>query len=71
MPQHNDRSAFILALLITCGLGWGMVYFVRYLWPRLPGWLALILFILLATMVIGYPIYALARWSDRYLQRRK
>ena len=30
---------------------------------------ALILFILLAVMAIGYPIYALARWSDRYLAR--
>jgi hypothetical protein len=26
---------------------------------------------LLAVMVIGYPIYALARWSDQYLTRLK
>jgi membrane protein implicated in regulation of membrane protease activity len=71
MPESSDRNAFIFALVITLGLGWGTVYFVQAVWPLLPGWLALILFIILAAAVIGYPIYALARWSDRYLQRRK
>ena len=50
---------------------WGLVYFVTEWWGRLPKTVALILFILLAVMVIGYPIYALARWSDRYLARAR
>lgn len=69
--QHNDIMAFIIALVVTSGLAWVMVYFVRELWPMLPGWLTLILFILLAVAVIGYPIYALAKWSNRYLARSR
>jgi hypothetical protein len=67
------RRDDILALLVSLGttglLLWGLVYLVTEWWGRLPRAVALILFILLAVMVIGYPIYALARWSDRYLAR--
>ncbi len=69
--QRQDFSAFILALLITGGLTWILIYFWNELWPILPGWLAMIVFIFLASAVIGYPIYALAKWSDRYLARTK
>ena len=71
MMQRNDISALLVALLITAATGWGLVYFVRELWPRLPPWLSMLVFIFLAGAVIGYPIVALARWSDRYLQRHQ
>jgi xanthosine utilization system XapX-like protein len=69
--QRSDIGALIVALTITAALAWGIVYFVQELWPRLPPWLAMLGFIFLAVAVIGYPIYALARWSDRYLERRR
>jgi hypothetical protein len=69
--QRNDSHAVITALAITLALGWGLVYFVRELWPRLPPWLSMLVFIFLAAAVIGYPILALARWSDRYLERHQ
>ena len=69
--QRSDLIALLFALGVTLALGWGLVYFVREIWPLLPPWLSMILFILLAVIVIGYPIYTLARWSDRYLARRK
>jgi hypothetical protein len=50
---------------------WGLIYFIRELWPLLPPWLALLVFLLLAVMMIGYPIYTLAQWSNRYLQSNK
>ncbi|MEZ5584515.1 MAG: hypothetical protein R3F37_18690 [Candidatus Competibacteraceae bacterium] len=71
MLQKSDIGAVVLALAVTLGLGWVAVYFVRDLWPVLPGWLEMILFILLAIVVIGYPIYSLAKWSDRYLKRKE
>lgn len=67
--HRDDIPALLVSLGITGLLGWGLVYFVTEWWGRLPKAVALILFILLAVMVIGYPIYALARWSDRYLAR--
>lgn len=67
--HRDDILAFLVSLGITGLLLWGLVYFVTEWWGRLPKTVALILFILLAVMVIGYPIYALARWSDRYLAR--
>ncbi|MEE4377739.1 MAG: hypothetical protein V2J55_09545 [Candidatus Competibacteraceae bacterium] len=70
MFLKSDLGAVVFALLVTLGLGWGAVYFIRNLWPVLPSWLTLILFILLAVVVIGYPIYSLAKWSDRYLKRK-
>lgn len=67
------RRDDVLTLLVSLGttglLIGGMVYFINEWWGRLPKVVALILFILLAVMVIGYPIYALARWSDQYLAR--
>jgi len=69
--QRNDLLAFVVALLITGGLAWLLIYFWNELWPILPGWLAMIVFIFVASAVIGYPIYALAKWSDRYLARTK
>lgn len=69
--RRDDILALILALSITGLLLGGLVYFVNAWWGRLPKGVALILFILLAVMVIGYPIYALARWSDRYLARSR
>lgn len=69
--QRSDIVALLVALGITGLLVWGLVYFVQEIWPVLPPALALIIFILLAVIVIGYPIYALARFSDRYLARQK
>jgi len=70
MPQR-DWVALVMALVIFAAPVGGLVYFVRELWPRLPPWLSLLVFIALAVMVIGYPIYSLARWSDRALARQR
>ncbi len=67
--HRSDILPFLVSLGITGLLLWGLVYFVTEWWGRLPKAVALVLFILLAVAVIGYPIYALARWSDRYLAR--
>lgn len=69
--QRGDILAFLVSLGITGLMVWGLVYFVNTWWARLPKAIALIVCILLAVMVIGYPIYALARWSDRYLARTR
>ena len=69
--QRNDISALLIALGVTAAMIWGMVYFVRHIWPYLPPWLSMLIFMFLAVMVIGYPIFELARWSDRYLKRQK
>ena len=61
--------AFLFSLGITALMIWGLVYFIQEWWARLPKGVALIICILLSVMVIGYPIYAMARWSDRYLAR--
>jgi predicted transporter len=67
--QRSDILAILVSLGITGLLIWGLVYFISEWWGRFPKVVSLIIFILLAVMVIGYPIYALARWSDRYLER--
>lgn len=59
-------KAFLAALAVSAALVAGMIYFIRELWPILPGWLAMIGFIVLAVIVIGYPIYTLARWSNKH-----
>ena len=69
--QRSDILALLGSLGITGLLLWGLVYFVNEWWARLPKAVALTICILLAVMVIGYPIYALARWSDRYLARTR
>ncbi len=69
--QRSDILALLGSLGITGLLLWGLVYFVNEWWARLPKAVALTVCILLAVMVIGYPIYALARWSDRYLARTR
>ena len=69
--HRDDILTLLVSLGITGLLLWGLVYFINEWWGRLPRVVALILFILLAVMVIGYPIYALARWSDRYLARMR
>ncbi|MER2602938.1 MAG: hypothetical protein ABTR27_11315 [Candidatus Competibacter phosphatis] len=69
--QRSDILALLGSLGITGLLLWGLVYFVNEWWARLPKAVALTVCILLAVMVIGYPIYALARWSDRYLERAR
>ena len=65
--QRHDIQALLISLGITGLLMGGMAYFISAWWGRLPVAVSLILFILLAVMVIGYPIYALAQWSDRAL----
>ncbi len=67
--RREDMLAFLFSLGITALMIWGLVYFIQEWWGRLPKGVALIICILLAVMVIGYPIYAMARWSDRYLAR--
>ena len=72
--KRHDIQALLVSLGITGLLIGGMAYFISAWWGRLPKVVALILFILLAVMAIGYPIYALVQWSDRYLaqtQKRK
>jgi predicted transporter len=67
--RREDMLAFLFSLGITALMIWGLVYFIQEWWARLPKGVALIICILLSVMVIGYPIYAMARWSDRYLAR--
>jgi uncharacterized membrane-anchored protein len=69
--QRGDILAFLASLGITGLMIWGLVYFVNTWWARLPKVVALIVCVVLAVVVIGYPIYALARWSDRYLARTR
>lgn len=69
--QHNNLLAFLAALGLTGLVLWGLVYFVNEGWNRLPRSIALIVCILLAVLVIGSPIYALVRWSDRYLAQQR
>lgn len=67
--HRDDILPLLVSLGITGLLIWGMVYFVHEWWGRLPKPVALVLFVLLAVLMIGYPIFSLARWSDRYLAR--
>ena len=69
--HRNDISALLIVLGVTAAMIWGMVYFVRHIWPYLPPWLSMLIFIFLAVMVIGYPILELARWSNRYVERQQ
>ncbi len=69
--ERRNITAFLIALGIAVGLLFGLSYFVQEAWPRLPPALALIVWILLAVAVIGYPIYVLSQWSNRYLARLK
>lgn len=69
--QRSDILSFLASLGIMGLMIWGLVYFINHWWARLPTAVALIVCILLAVMVIGYPIYALARWSERYLARAR
>ncbi|HOW76485.1 MAG TPA: hypothetical protein P5102_07120 [Candidatus Competibacteraceae bacterium] len=69
--QRSDLLTFLISLSITGLLIWGLVYFINTWWDRLPKVVALIICVVMAIMVIGYPIYALARWSDQYLARIK
>ncbi len=69
--QRSDLLTFLISLSITGLLIWGLVYFINTWWDRLPKVVALIICVVMAVMVIGYPIYALARWSDQYLARLK
>ena len=66
---RSDLLTLGLVLLVTTGLVLAGVYFVEELWPVLPQGVALAISVLLAVAVIGYPIYALAQWSNRYLAR--
>ncbi len=67
--RSRDLITFLTALGITALLVLGAIYFVREIWPRLPPALSVVIFILLAVIVIGYPIYVLGQWSNRYLAR--
>ena len=69
--KRSHIGGFLIVSGITATMIWGLIYFIRELWPLLPPWLALLVFILTAVMIIGYPIYALAQWSNRYLQSNK
>lgn len=65
----NDVLGFAVALTVTAGFAWALVALFRHGWTMLPLWLALVLCIALAVVVIGTPIYTLWRWSERYLAR--
>ncbi len=71
MPSSRTIIAFIVALAMTIIMGWGIVYFTRKGWSDLPPVVALILFILLAFAVIGYPIVALARHQRTAVRKQK
>jgi hypothetical protein len=71
VSKQSDIGFFLAALFITVGMAVGIIYFVGEIWPILPSWASMILYVLLAVIVIGYPIYALARWSDRYLPSKR
>lgn len=65
----RDLIALLTALGITGLLILGTLYFIKEIWPRLPPAASVIIFIFLAVIVIGYPIYMLGQWSNRYLER--
>lgn len=65
----RDSIALVTALGITALLVLGSIYFVEEIWPHLPPAASVLIFILLAVIVIGYPIYMLGQWSNRYLER--
>jgi xanthosine utilization system XapX-like protein len=69
--ERYDVIALLIVLGITAALVYGLIYFVRELCPFLPPAMALIGFILLAAAVIGSPIYALVRLSNRIAARLK
>jgi len=63
--QTSSAKALLVAALAIGGSTSLIVAFAEYVWPRLPPWLSVIVYVLIAVAVIGYPIYALARWSNR------
>lgn len=65
----RDSIALVTALGITALLVLGSIYFIDEIWPHLPPAASVLIFILLAVIVIGYPIYMLGQWSNRYLER--
>ncbi|MFA7096541.1 MAG: hypothetical protein WC383_08690 [Gammaproteobacteria bacterium] len=67
--KSRDLIAFLTALGITALLVLGSIYFIDEIWPHLPPAASVLIFILLAVIVIGYPIYMLGQWSNRYLER--
>lgn len=69
--NSRDLIPFLTALGVTALLVLGAIYFVREIWPLLPPALSVVIFILLAVIVIGYPIYVLGQWSNRYLERAR
>lgn len=69
--NSRDRQALVGALLLTALMTAALVWLVNEGWQRLPAWLAVILCLLLAVFVIGSPIWALARWSERRLARQQ
>lgn len=67
----RERLALAGALVLTLLIGGALVWFVNTDWQRLPPWLVVILCLLLAVFAIGSPIWALARWSGRWLERQQ
>ncbi len=65
---YRDGISFLLSLSITGLMAWGLIWFTsELLWIRLPNVVTMMVYIIFSIIVIGYPIYALARWSNQYL----
>lgn len=69
--NSRELAAIAGAVALTGVMGALLVWLVNTGWTRLPPWLAVIMFVVLAVFVIGSPIWALARWSERWLARQR
>jgi Kef-type K+ transport system membrane component KefB len=67
---YRDGISFFLSLSITGLMAWGLIWITSELsWIRLPNVVTLIVYIIFAVIIIGYPIYTLARLSNRCLSK--
>jgi len=69
--DRSNVGAALGALALTALSTAAIIWLINSGWSRLPPWLAIIAFILLAVFVIGSPIYALARWAERRLAQQQ
>ena len=58
-------KAFIASLALSAAIVAGLVYFWQEIWASLPPWAMVLLFIALAVLMIGSPMFALTRMADR------
>ena len=56
----------LIATPVLAAFYGALIYgFVVFIWPRLPGWMIPVAFVILAVFLVGSPIMALARLARR------